>query len=290
MSHIKETRAYILSCIDGASFSEAVCDYSSWIARKIDAPLKLLHTIEHPDVPAVSDLSGAIGLGASEDLLNELTEVEKNRTRLLIKQGNLMLQAAKERALQANVREVELRQKHGSLTEALVDMEEQIRVLVMGIRGESHMHENDGLGNQLESIIRSLHKPILVVNKSFIVPSKIMLAYNGSSASQKALEMVAMSSLFKESRCHVVHVADSSGDADTLLDQARLRLVEAGVDTKTVKLRGKLEEVLPAYQVEENMDMTVMGAFSHNRVRDFLLGSFTAHMLEKTQKPLLLLR
>jgi len=142
---------YVLSCIDGASYTEAVCDYSNWIANTIQAPLKLLHTIEHRDTPAVADLSGAIGLGASEDLLNELTEAEKNHSRLLIQKGNVMLQAAKQKALDAGVEQVEVRQKHGGLAEALIDMESQIRVLVVGIRGEQHMDHEAGLGTQLES-------------------------------------------------------------------------------------------------------------------------------------------
>ncbi len=47
---------------------------------------------------------------------------------------------------------------------------------------------------------------------------------------------------------------------------------------------------LASYQAKEGIDLTVMGAYSHHRIRDVLLGSFTAKMLSKTQKPLLLLR
>ncbi|MFU8788635.1 MAG: universal stress protein, partial [Methylobacter sp.] len=38
------------------------------------------------------------------------------------------------------------------------------------------------------------------------------------------------------------------------------------------------------------IDMTVMGAFGHTRIRDWLLGSFTVKMLTHSNKPLLLLR
>ena len=56
---------YVFACIDGSNFTEAVCDYSAWIANTLDAPLKLLHTIGQTQRPAVSDLSGAIGLGGA---------------------------------------------------------------------------------------------------------------------------------------------------------------------------------------------------------------------------------
>ncbi len=281
----------VLSCIDGSSFSEAVCDYSIWIAKIVEAPLTFLHTIEQPKVPVVADLSGAIGLGASEDLLNELTAVEQTRGKLLIEKGSLMLQAAKEKAIEANVSEIKTRQRHGTLTEALVELEDSIRVLVVGISGEQHENKV-GVGSQLETVIRSLHKPILVVNKSFSLPKKIMLAYDGGDSAKKALDMIISSPLFKSIPCHLVHVVNDENHVanDALLQEAEEKLNAIGVDVTSITLTGKIEEVLADYQAKNDIDLTLMGAFSHNRVRDFLLGSFTAKMLETTQRPLLLLR
>lgn len=303
-------KAMVLSCIDGASFSEAVCDYSTWIAKTVDAPLTFLHTIENRQLPPVADLSGSIGLGASEDLLNELTEIEQSRGKLLIKKGHLMLQAAKQKAADGGVADANIRQRHGSLTEALIELEDNIRVLVVGIRGEQHEKESagdgavsgvdsgvslgagSGVGEQLETIVRSLHKPILVVNKPFSLPERIMLAYDGSDAAKKALQMVISSPLFKTTECHLVHVAndDNEKNNDLILNEAKEKFSTAGISVVAVSLTGKIEEVLASYQSANDIDLTVMGAFSHNRVRDFLLGSFTAKMMEVTQRPLLLLR
>jgi len=238
---------------------------------------------------AVAHLSGAIGLGSSEELLHELTNIEQQRSSLLVKKGNLMLQAAKQKATNAGVEDIHLIQQHGSLVESLIDMEDTIRVLVVGIRGESHEQTNEGVGRQLETIIRSLHKPILVVNKTFTTPQKIMLAYDGSDAANKALNMVASSPLFKNIPCHLVHVAQDTAN-DSLLEVPLQTLKDADIPAIGVVLQGKLEDTLTDYQASENIDLTVMGAFSHNRVRGFLLGSFTANMLKSTRKPLLLLR
>jgi nucleotide-binding universal stress UspA family protein len=280
----------VLCGIDGSNISEAVCDYASWIAKKINAPLKLLHTIEHNPIPAVADLTGTLGLGTSEELLQELTQVEQERSRLLIEQGNQMLKAARERAVTNGVSQVDIRQRHGALAESLIDMEEQIRVLVVGIRGEQHQQKNSGVGTQLESTIRALHKPIFVVNKAFNEPRTIMLAYNGSDAANKALDLVSTSPLFKGMPCHLVYVGDDEPNANQLLAVGERQLAASGVEVKKVKLKGKLEDVLAQYQIDQNIDLMVMGAFGHSRIREILLGSFTAKMLEKTQRPLLLLR
>jgi nucleotide-binding universal stress UspA family protein len=280
----------ILACIDGSEFTESVCQYASWMAKVLNSPLKLLHTIEHPKTAAVSDLTGAIGLGASEELLKELTDVEQARAQLLIKKGNAMLQSAKQKAVAMGVSEVQTRQRHGSLAETLVELEQQIRVLVLGIHGEHHAEDQAGIGAQLETIIRALHKPILVVNTAFSEPQNIMLAYDGSDACHRALELIAEGPLFKTMTCHLVHVSDEARDAEQLLKPAAETLIESGIQVITAHLSGQVEQALANYQAEQNIDLTLMGAFSHNRFRDFLLGSFTAKMLSETQKPLFLLR
>ena len=89
----------VLSCIDGSRFSGAVCDYSAWIASRASAPIKLLHNIERVTTPAVADLTGSIGLGSQEELLEELTSLEQQRSKLLLEQGRQMLEGAQERAL-----------------------------------------------------------------------------------------------------------------------------------------------------------------------------------------------
>lgn len=284
---METTQPKVLACIDGSHYSSDVCDYAAWIATKVGAPLKLLHTLEQQPQPAVADYSGAIGLGSSEGLLDDLTKLEAERSRLLLKKGKQMLEGARIRAIEAGVTDVLLCQRHGSLAETLVELETQIRVLVVGIRGVQHAEEDKGIGHHLESTIRSLHRPILVVNQHFTKPKTAMLAYDGSPAAQKALSMVANSPLFQHLPCHLVQVANKPTDS---LAAAEQELKDAGVDVTCKVLSGKSETVLPAYQAEQNIDLMLMGAFTHHRVRDLLLGSFTAQMLRKTQKPLLLLR
>jgi len=273
----------ILACIDGSQYSQSVCDYAAWISQRTGAPLQLLHNLEHTSSASSADLSGAIGLGSRDTLLQELTEVEEKRHRLMMEQGKLMLTAAKERIEQAGTKAA-TKQRHGSLTESLIEMEEDIRVLVLGIRGEEHEQDNHHLGAHLEATIRALHRPILVVNSEFKVPENVMLAYDGSDASGKALEMLAQSPLFKGIPVHLVTVGEDPAGANTLQHKANERLKASGHKVTAVTLDGRASEVLVNYQAEHNIDLTLMGAFSHNRLRELVLGSL------KSNKPLLLLR
>ena len=51
-----------------------------------------------------------------------------------------------------------------------------------------------------------------------------------------------------------------------------------------------MEPALHAYQEEHDIDILVMGAYGHSRIRQFLVGSTTTTMLKTAKKPLVVLR
>lgn len=282
----------VLACIDGAALTESVCDYAAWISKKTEAPLTLLHTINHHhEIAAASDLSGNIGLGSQEHLLEEITVLEQQQSKLKMQQGKLILQAATDHLQKIGVSHLSSNQRHGDLIEAIIDLENDIRVLVLGLRGQVHEKQENKIGAKLEAVIRALHSPILIVNDNYKQPEQIMLAYDGSKAADKAVDMVATSPLYKGLTCHLVCVNSNAETANKLLEHA-IKKLESADNIKVIpaKLKGKPDLELCAYQEQHNIDLTVMGAFSHTRLHDMLLGSFTHKMLINTKKPLLLLR
>ena len=280
----------VLACIDGSRYSSAVCDYAAWFSLSMSAPLALLHNLEHSENAASSDLSGTIGLDSRENLLEELTLIEAQRNKLLIEQGKLMLDAAKARVIAAGIAAPTLKQRHDGLTESLIAMENDIRLLVLGVRGDEHAQDEHHLGSHLEASIRALHRPILVVNCDFKEPKKIMLAYDGSEASGKALELLVNSQRFTHLPVHLVTVGESPSTTSALQDAATSKLQNAGHTVTAVTLEGEPSKTLRSYQDEHDIDLTLMGAFSHTRLREWVLGSMTVKMLLSSSRPLLLLR
>ncbi|MBE0497991.1 MAG: universal stress protein [Campylobacterales bacterium] len=283
---MKEENNTILACIDATQQSSVVSDYAIWMAQRISRPLHFINTIEHHSKTPQSNLSGNIGLGARDDLLESLAGEEEQQSRELLAKGKTSLQHAKEQAEVAGVKAT-ASQRHGMLYENLAELEKEIRVLVLGRSGESL---KSPVGGQVEEVIRLLHKPILLVGKAFSAPKSIMLAYDGTPSSNKALEMVATSRLFQTLDCHVVNVNDSSAVSQKLLDKAKELLEKSAIAASYTSLQGEAVSRLSSYLNENNIDIMVMGAFSHNRLRDALFGSFTAKLISGTDKPLLLLR
>jgi nucleotide-binding universal stress UspA family protein len=117
-----------------------------------------------------------------------------------------------------------------------------------------------------------------------------MLAFDGSATTRKGVEMLAFSPLLKGLPIHLVMVGPVTDESSAQLDWAQKVLLNAGFTVRAETLSGEIEPGLHAYQVEHGIDLLVMGAYGHSRIRQFLVGSTTSSMLRTTTSALLLLR
>jgi len=281
---------YVTACIDGSASAPAVCDYASWASQRLNAPLTLLHVLDQRQYPVSVDLSGNIGLGSREQLLDQLAALDEQRNKLALEQGLVMLAAAKERAIAAGVSSLETKQRHGDLLESLRELESDIRLLVIGRQGESSDGAELHVGSQLESVIRIMHRPVLVTPTSFKKPESVMLAFDGGATTRKGVEMLAASPLLRGLPIHLVMVGTETTENAVQMEAACSTLASAGHKVHAVIRAGEVEPALHTYQEEHGIDLLVMGAYGQSRIRQFLVGSTTAHLLRTTTSPLLLLR
>jgi|GEM_PF-4870036 len=74
----------ILLCTDGSAYAENVYRYGAWFASQFHAKINVLFVtdIRSQKVVSTGNLSGSIGLGASEQLLNELVNLEHEKAKL----------------------------------------------------------------------------------------------------------------------------------------------------------------------------------------------------------------
>ncbi|MBB3232370.1 universal stress protein [Halomonas stenophila] len=280
----------VMAAIDGSQFSEGVCDYAAWASLALEAPLTFLHVVDNHPQTAEADLSGNIGLGSREHLLEELSHLDEQRAKVAQERGRLMLQAARDRAIEDGVAEPATRQRNGTLVETLEELADETRLLVMGKRGETAHQDSEHLGSNLERVVRSLHRPILMVPEAFQRPERVMIAFDGSTTTRKGVEMLARSPLFKGIPCHVLIVGADTGDHRSQLDWALATLREAGHEAEGAIRAGEVEETLRAYKEEHAINLVVMGAYGHSRIRHLLVGSTTTSVLRRASIPVLLLR
>lgn len=278
----------IIACIDGSTNSTAVCDAAAWAANLVDAPLLLLHTVEKPALNA-ADFSGTIGVDTRDALMIELADLDAKRNRLAVEHGKVILDSAKQRALDDGAKLVETLQRHGDVLDALDDKDGHIRLIVMG-RSGNPQGISSHLGSHAERATRVRREPILMTVGDFTPPSNFMIAYDGRATSENALQRIAKSPLLHGLDCHLVTVGDNTASNQNALNKATQYLEDFGFRVKASLVNGNIFQALQAYQANHGIELLVMGAYGHSVVREFFLGSNTTRMLSASKTPLLIIK
>ena len=282
---------WVLAGIDGSELSNSVIDYAIWLTKKGPTSLNLLHTIEHSHHSEQAHHEGNLTPNIKEHLLDELSDEERMESKQLIADGKQILNDARTKAESAGIVELIAKQRHGSLPEALIDLQSQVAIIVIGSKGQDHSGEAKGLGTQLEDAIRVATKPIFIAKSRFKKPKKLMFAYNGSPTSHKALNLLVREALIhKGLEIHVVSVSKNLQEARNLIEDAESVLKEVGIASTVQALCGDTLSLLTQYQKVNNIDITMMGAFSHSKLHGFIFGSFTTRMLLESETQFLLVR
>ena len=276
----------ILLCIDGSELSKSVCDYGIDIAKKLDLPLVLLNVIEHSHISKKVNLSGNIGLGSKDNLLDELANEEMNESKQLILKGKAVLKEMEEYVKSQNLTNYTTLQKHGTLYETLDELSSDLKLAIIGLKGES----NSNIGSHIEELIRTLNIPILLVNTQFKPIDSMLMAYDGSNYAKKSIEIGTQNPIFPSVKRYIVNVNKDIDFSNKLLDEAKKIFSNSNIQVQTQSLSGDSVESLLKYQEENHIDIIAMGVYSHNRFKNVVFGSFTTKMLLNSKKPLLLFR
>lgn len=280
----------IIACIDGSSKSLAVCDAATWGSKQVAGPITFLHTIERAMLPVTDDLSGAIGLGSQEVLLQELVKLDEQRGKLALEQGKQLLEKIKMRSLEQGANDVDVMQRHGDILEALQDLESQSRLYVLGRSGEDHEGDK-AIGSHIDAAVRHLNTSLLITTAGdFMPPTSFMLAYDGRETAQKALERAIESDLLNGLTCHLVMVGNNKAAKKEKLDSAQALLQSNGFKVETAFLEGNIYTELKAYKEKVSPDLLVMGAYGGSRIRQFFVGSNTTKMITESKVPLLVVK
>ncbi|TVP80663.1 MAG: universal stress protein [Puniceicoccaceae bacterium] len=279
----------ILICTDGSAYSAEACLYAAWLSRQTDANISVLYVsdLRQFEIPAVADFSGSLGIQPFEGMVSQLHEVEEIKANFVKEQALKTLHGA-------GVAEGKIIFHHetGLLVEVMSDYADVADIVLLGKRGENVNFATEHLGSMLERVIRSLEVPALVTNRKFKAFEKVAIAYDGGASCRKALDFLANQKLFKDMQLHViVCVEGHKEDAATQrLKEAESRLHAGGLYPTCQVLNGEVETAISNYVKRSEIDLLVLGAYGHSRIRELLIGSTTTELLRRCHVPVLCFR
>ena len=285
----------ILLCSDGSAFADSIYRYGAWFARRFQAQTKVLFVtdIRSQKVVSTGNFSGSIGLGASEQLLNDLVNLEHERAKLNNQRARLILKNADQMLKAEGLNDIELLNPTGFLVDCFHDFEADADMVVLGKRGEAAEFASGHLGANIDRIVRSSTKPCLVTPQTFAPIERLLVAYDGSPTGKRVLKFLVDSAPgLKEVEIHLLVVAKSESDAakSQELADAQQRLQQAGVGLTAKLLSGDPEQVIAQYVEQHQISLLLMGAYGHSRIRHLVIGSTTVQLLRSIQVPVLLFR
>lgn len=280
----------ILTLLDGSAYSESVCHHSAWIASKLNASVEAMHVLGRREGAQSTDLSGALRLGARTALLEELASLDEQRAKLALAKGHAILEDAKTILERDGASVVSLRLRRGDLLDAVREVEDDVRAIIMGKRGEGADFAMGHLGSNLERLVRTSKVPVFVASREFRPISKVLVAYDGSASAQVAIERMSTSPVFTDLDVCVLCVGQDLDRARATAEIAVAKLRAANITASPRSARGEPEEVLGKLVSDEGFGLLVMGAYGHSRIKRLIIGSTTTAMIQTVKIPVLLYR
>lgn len=262
----------ILLCTDGSPDATVAGEYALWLAHKLPAQLQALYVtdIRLLEGPWLADLSGAFGAQPYPALIPKLQELQRQK-------ADTILGAVAERCAQRGVA-CEVAYETGGLVPTMLQYEQPADLVVLGQHGEHAPWAGDLLGSCVERMVRASVKPCLVTPQEFREIKRVLIAYDGSTESGKALRLGQT-------------LAGNLGAAVSVVTVGARDQAGPGPLVANAKLRhGEPETEILAEREFQNADLIVMGAYGHTRIREWVLGSTTSHVIRKSTVPVLLAR
>jgi nucleotide-binding universal stress UspA family protein len=176
----------------------------------------------------------------------------------------------------------------GNVRRSMLRLLEAQDLLVIGRDTEFHLEANGELTSTVELLIAQSARPTLVTGPTAPHSGPIIVAYDGSAASGRALHIATLLGLFDGEAVQVLSTMPHGENARLateracgLLDlygiRAQPNAITSGEDPATVVLR----EV-----AAHGARMLVMGAYGNRGWRESLFGSCTRHLLTSSPVPL----
>ncbi len=275
----------ILVPIDGSDTSLVAVDYAIELSRSFDSEITGISIIDTKKLagPFMRDLGTSIGG------MVPYGDFQQNVRKFLEDTCKAALDELEGKCNSASIpctRTV----KEGVVSKEIFESAKRCDMISMGMAGEHVFLRDALLGSNLESVARQTNKPVLVTPEKYKQITKILVAYDASSFSTKALIAGADIAQQMSLPLTVVTVSDDKKSGEDTLSQAAENLKDCSIKYDTVLKDGEAVSGILDLCREGSYDLLVIGAYGHSKIRELILGNTTVQLMRKVTCPVLLCR
>ncbi len=272
---------HILVSVDGSENSDTALTFGIYLAKKLNATLHIQHVIDvvFLENPFLHDLSGAMGFEPFMDFSGKLSDSLRQRgTQILADAGAVCKKAG-----------IECKQylDTGIVTKEICEREKLVDLVVIGQKGVNSQFDRKILGSTTEGLTRRLTKPLLISPGRFQEFNRVLLAYDDSNGSKKAMEFTVGFCKDMNLPLSVVTVNKDESVSLTILNSVKSYIEPYGIVFDTQKKSGNAENVLKSMMDNDPYDLLIMGAHGHSRIVELVLGSTAEYVIRNMNKPVI---
>jgi nucleotide-binding universal stress UspA family protein len=273
----------ILVCLEGSRSSETATRISIDIARLNGVGLCGLAIIDEPDIRAGT----AVGIGGSS-FKHERDEVLMADAK---KHADDWIALFERRCREAGVpaRSLEV---VGRPVDSILDEMNSHDLTVIGKDANFRFETEVDDAQTRDAILHRANRPVLLVPEldQPVLGATVLVAYDGSRASKRAIDSFIGSGLGASRHIHVGTVDDNGAAAWDLANRAVEMFVAAGLSAISHNIVSVLSNTDALLELANklNAGLMVMGAYAHSRLVGLFHGSATRGLVEKATIPLYL--
>jgi len=264
--------------IDGSEYSQYAVDLGIAWAKRFDALLVGLGIVDQPGLCGYEAVP--LGGGAFKAKLDE--------TRL--KHATTVVEQALERfsikCAEAGVASKPL-EVVGDPVQCLTLEAQRYDLIVLGKR--TYFHLDDADTHTVDHLLKSPPRPVVSVPRQTNQGDSVVIAYDGSLQSTRAIQAFCASGLAALAKhVHVVTMGTESVAASRIADRAveYLSFHDIKAQPHVITDTGDVAARLALVFNELNACLGVIGCYGQSAIREFFLGSVTRSMLERATIPL----
>ncbi len=265
--------------LDGTEYCKSAIRVACLAAEAFDGVLVGVAVVDEPGIDASARGAGVGSYHYAKSTRElRMTNAEQSTRK--------WLEDFEETCKTANVR-CELAHHHGVPFQAIVDESRYADLIVIGVRTNFHPETSDEHGDTLRRLMQSGVCPVLAVPKETDLPKRVVIAYDGSVYSARAMRAYVQLGSIRPDHDSLIllHVGEPSKSEDHVqLVRAHKYIAGYGFEVELVRRDGHPNEVIEQVAEEYAPSMVVIGAYGRKGIIQNLFFGSTADRLIKNER------
>jgi nucleotide-binding universal stress UspA family protein len=276
----------VVAGVDGSEYASGAFSYAAHFAGRLGCELKAVFVldsrkIELPIIYATGQFDYAFArtyVPPDPELKGFYAKLKKDLEAF----GSRVLEACSEDCRSRGIPFVSV-QRSGLPSTILAEESRSGDILFVGQKGENARFDRIIVGSTTEDVVRSSPRPVMVCPRLYREPKKLLFPYDGSITAERALQFCinAFGGFWSEM------VLLLSEEHESYLERELKYLNKHGVSFRIVSEKGSPVETVLAVAERENSDLILVGSHGKHRIKDYLLGSTTVHLIRESELPVL---